>query len=61
MKLDKTDRNLDNPKYKEGKNFKVGGFYTTKKTVKFFNGKKSNGKLIGAYKNKKEVEFFEDD
>lgn len=64
MKIEKlvsNENDLDNPRYKESKKFKKGGFFATNKTVDFLPGKKKNGQMIGAYKNKKEVEFFEDD
>ncbi|MFI5405064.1 MAG: hypothetical protein ACHQ1D_00980 [Nitrososphaerales archaeon] len=53
MKLTKIDKNFDNPKYKESKKFKKGGFFSTKKTVTLVGGKKLKTKrskvLIGTY------------
>lgn len=53
MRLNKIDKALDNPKYKESKKFKKGGFFATKKTVNFGPGNKRKGE--------REVEFFDDD
>lgn len=41
MKLTKTDRKLDNPKFGESRVFKSGGFFSTKKTINFLSNKRS--------------------
>lgn len=51
MKLDKIDRDLDNPKFKESRVFKKGGYLSTKKTVNFVPGRKNKSKrvVVGTY------------